>query len=77
LVVIDGAHYQVHADAGGLVAAPAVGVPLLIGGNGTRLLQLGGQAADIVGLAGFSHNRDARRSDSRISTGPGCRTASR
>ena len=48
-----------HADAGALVAAPAEPVPLLIGGNGTRVLQLAGRVADIVGLAGFTHNRDA------------------
>ena len=60
-VDIDGAHYCVRADAGELVAAPGVPVPLLIGGNGTRVLQLAGQVADIAGLAGFSHNRDATK----------------
>lgn len=58
-VDVDGAHYCVRADAGRLVAAPEVGVPLLIGGNGTRVLQLAGRVADIAGLAGFSHNHDA------------------
>ncbi|MDV3127325.1 TIGR03621 family F420-dependent LLM class oxidoreductase [Mycobacterium sp. 21AC1] len=58
-VDVDGAHYCVRADAGQLVAAPGVAVPLLIGGNGTRVLQLAGRLADIVGLAGFSHNHDA------------------
>jgi probable F420-dependent oxidoreductase len=60
-VDIDGAHYCVRADAGELVAAPGVPVPLLIGGNGTRVLQLAGRVADIAGLAGFSHNRDATK----------------
>jgi probable F420-dependent oxidoreductase len=60
-VDIDGAHYCVRAEAGTLVAAPAVPVPLLIGGNGTRVLQLAGRVADIAGLAGFSHNRDATK----------------
>ena len=60
-VDIDGAHYCVRAEAGELVAAPGVPVPLLIGGNGTRVLQLAGQVADIAGLAGFSHNRDATK----------------
>ncbi len=32
---------------------------MLIGGTGTRVLQLAGELADIVGLAGISHNRDA------------------
>ncbi|MGV0813883.1 TIGR03621 family F420-dependent LLM class oxidoreductase [Mycolicibacterium boenickei] len=58
-VDLDGAHYCVRAEAGALVAPPRVEVPLLIGGNGTRVLQLAGRVADIAGLAGFSHNRDA------------------
>lgn len=58
-VDVDGSHYCVRAAAGELVAPPGVAVPLLIGGNGTRVLQLAGRVADIAGLAGFSHNRDA------------------
>jgi probable F420-dependent oxidoreductase len=58
-VDVDGANYCVRADAGALVAAPGVAVPLLIGGNGTRVLQLAGRVADIAGFGGFSHNRDA------------------
>jgi probable F420-dependent oxidoreductase len=58
-VDVDGAHYCVRADAGALVAPPGVHVPLLIGGNGTRVLQLAGRVADIAGFGGFSHNRDA------------------
>lgn len=60
-VDVDGAHYRVHAEAGSLVAAPGVQVPILVGGNGTRVLQLAGRVADIAGLAGFSHNRDATK----------------
>lgn len=56
---VDGAHYCVRAAAGELVAAPDVAVPLLVGGNGTRVLGLAGRVADIAGLAGFSHNHDA------------------
>lgn len=56
---VDGAHYCVRAGAGELVAAPEPAVPLLIGGNGTRVLRLAGRVADIAGLAGFSHNHDA------------------
>ena len=58
-VDVDGAHYCVRAEAGALVAAPGVPVPLLIGGNGTRVLQLAGRVADISGFGGFSHNHDA------------------
>jgi probable F420-dependent oxidoreductase len=58
-VDVDGRHYCVRADAGQLVAAPGVDVPLLIGGNGTRVLQLAGRVASIAGFGGFSHNRDA------------------
>ncbi|MFV1361894.1 LLM class F420-dependent oxidoreductase [Mycolicibacterium elephantis] len=60
-VDVDGAHYRVHAEAGSLVATPGVQVPILVGGNGTRVLQLAGRVADIAGLAGFSHNRDATK----------------
>ena len=57
----DGTHYRVHAEAGSLVAPPPARVPMLIGGNGTRVLQLAGRMADIVGLAGFSHDRNATK----------------
>lgn len=60
-VDVDGSHYCVRGRAGKLVAAPGVPVPLLIGGNGTRVLRLAGRVADIAGLAGFSHNRDATK----------------
>ena len=57
----DGAHYCIRAQPGELVAAAGVDVPLLVGGNGTRVLTLAGRVADIAGLAGFSHNRDATK----------------
>lgn len=37
-VDFDGAHYRVHAEAGSLLAPPRERVPMLIGGNGTRVL---------------------------------------
>ncbi|KUH90614.1 LLM class F420-dependent oxidoreductase [Mycobacterium sp. IS-1556] len=58
-VDVDGRHYCVRADAGQLLAQPPQRVPMLVGGNGTRVLQLAGRLADIVGLAGITHNRDA------------------
>lgn len=54
-----GHHYRVHAAAGQLLPRPPERVPILIGGNGTRVLQLAGRLADIAGLAGITHNRDA------------------
>jgi probable F420-dependent oxidoreductase len=58
-VDFDGAHYRVHSEAGSLLAPPAERVPMLIGGNGNRVLRLAGRLADVVGLAGITHNRDA------------------
>ncbi|MGP4057034.1 TIGR03621 family F420-dependent LLM class oxidoreductase [Mycobacterium sp. 4D054] len=60
-VDFDGDHYHVHAAAGEIVAVPSRPVPILVGGNGTRVLRLAGRVADIVGFAGISHNRDATR----------------
>jgi probable F420-dependent oxidoreductase len=58
-VDVDGRFYCVRAEAGSLVSPPGVRVPILVGGNGTEVLRLGGRVADIVGLAGFGHNSDA------------------
>lgn len=52
-------HYRIRSEAGQLLPVPPSRVPLLIGGNGTRVLELAGRIADIVGLAGITHNRDA------------------
>jgi probable F420-dependent oxidoreductase len=60
-VDVDGTHYRVHAPAGALVAPPPTRVPILIGGNGTRVLALAGRIADIAGFAGITHNHDATR----------------
>lgn len=60
-IAFDGEHYRVHADTGQIVAAPPHPVPILVGGNGIRVLQLAGRCADIAGFAGISHNRDATR----------------
>lgn len=58
-VDVDGAFYRVHAGAGTLLAPPPQRVPLLIGGNGDRVLRLAGRVADIAGFAGITHNHDA------------------
>jgi probable F420-dependent oxidoreductase len=58
-VDVDSVHYRVHASAGALVSPPTFRVPLLLGGNGTRVLRLAGRVADIAGFAGMTHNHDA------------------
>ncbi|TFV56536.1 TIGR03621 family F420-dependent LLM class oxidoreductase [Mycobacterium sp. PS03-16] len=58
-VDVAGAHYRVRAEAGALVAPPEHRVPMLIGGNGDRVLRLAGRLADIAGFAGITHNHDA------------------
>jgi probable F420-dependent oxidoreductase len=58
-VDVAGRHHRVRAAAGQLVDPPDVRVPLLLGGNGTRVLRMGGRLADIVGFAGITHSRDA------------------
>ncbi|MFB1296000.1 TIGR03621 family F420-dependent LLM class oxidoreductase [Mycobacterium sp. pW049] len=70
-VDMDGAHYQVRAQAGEILAVPDREVPILIGGNGTRVLELAGRVADIVGFAGISHNHDATRVRLSHFDGPG------
>jgi probable F420-dependent oxidoreductase len=64
-----GTHYQL--DAHRCFPVPAGPVPLLIGGNGTRVLQLAAARADIVGFTGFGHRADA--ADVRLThfTAPG------
>lgn len=58
-VDVEGEHYRVHAEPGALAPTPASRVPMLIGGNGDRVLRLAGRLADIAGLAGITHNHDA------------------
>ncbi|MDG4663412.1 LLM class F420-dependent oxidoreductase [Mycobacterium sp. 236(2023)] len=70
-VDVDGTYYQVHAQSGELIAAPTRRVPILIGGNGTRVLRLAGHVADIVGFAGITHNHDATRVRLTHFDGPG------
>ncbi|MBB2989369.1 putative F420-dependent oxidoreductase [Mycolicibacterium iranicum] len=66
-----GDHYRVRAGAGEIVATPPHRVPILVGGNGTRVLELAGRVADIAGFAGINHNRDATRVRLSHFDGPG------
>lgn len=57
----NGVHYRVHAGPGELVGPPPHRVPMLVGGNGNRVLEMAARVADIVGFAGLSHDRNATR----------------
>lgn len=70
-VNFDGVHYRVHARPGELVAPPSHRVPILIGGNGDRVLRLAGRIADIAGFAGITHSRDATEVRLSHFDGPG------
>jgi probable F420-dependent oxidoreductase len=49
----DGAHYSLHQASVGFATAQAR-LPLLVGGNGDRLLAVAARHADIVSLVGFT-----------------------
>jgi probable F420-dependent oxidoreductase len=53
-VTFAGRHYQVAAHHVGLVPVQKPHPPILIGGNGRRLLSLAAREADIVGLSGIT-----------------------
>jgi probable F420-dependent oxidoreductase len=55
-----GAHHGVVDAATGLEHPP---VPVLVGGNGDRVLELGARHADAVGLTGFTSGTGQRHSD--------------
>lgn len=54
-----GDHYRVDGHRGWPVLAAHQRVPVLVGGNGRRVLSLAARQADGVGFVGFSHDRDA------------------
>lgn len=56
VVDFDGDHYQVRGAQ--IDAAAQERLPILVGGNGTRLLEHAGQHADIVGLQGLGRTGD-------------------
>lgn len=57
----EGSHYQVRGHT--VWPGPARRPPILVGGNGDRLLTLAAREADIVGLAGFSPRRGGTEND--------------
>jgi probable F420-dependent oxidoreductase len=60
-VTFAGAHYKVSRHRSFPTGPRAV--PILVGGNGRRLLELAAREADIVGLVGFSHRRGGTEFD--------------
>ncbi len=55
----DGTHYQVR----GHTMFPAARFPLLVGGNGARVLTAGARHADVVQFTGFSPREGGTRND--------------
>jgi probable F420-dependent oxidoreductase len=62
-VTFNGQHYQVSGHQIYPLPRQRPRPPLLIGGNGRRLLSLAAHQADIVGLSGLSHRRGGSELD--------------
>ncbi len=62
-VTHDGDHHRLTDLAGFPVAPQGSALPILIGGNGDKLLAVAAQEADIVGLTGFWHPPGAEQVD--------------
>lgn len=54
-----GTHFQVRGHRAWPAPQDGTRVPLLVGGNGRRVLSLAARRADAVGFVGFAHNHDA------------------
>ena len=61
VVSFAGEHY--HLDGHTVRATGSAPVRILIGGNGTRVLQLAGRVADVVGFTGFTPSPDGSDGD--------------
>lgn len=57
-IFFDGAHYHVHHTL-----FPATRFPILVGGNGRRVLTVAAERADIVQFTGFSPRQGGTRND--------------
>jgi probable F420-dependent oxidoreductase len=57
-VTFDGEHYRL--DGHRCWPVPTTPVPILVGGNGDRVLRIAGRHGDIVGLTGFGLGPDGR-----------------
>ncbi len=54
-----GKHFRVTGHRAWPVLDPAHRVPILVGGNGRRVLSIAARRADTVGFVGFAHTPDA------------------
>lgn len=61
MLTYEGEHYSIAAH--GIRGADSAPVRLLIGGNGTRVLQTAGRLADVVGFTGFTPSLDGADGD--------------
>jgi probable F420-dependent oxidoreductase len=61
MVTFDGTYYSINAH--GIRGSDSPPVRLLIGGNGTRVLQTAARLADVVGFTGFSPSLDGSSAD--------------
>jgi len=62
-VTFEGRHYQIHGHRTYPPPIQKPRPPILIGGNGLKLLSLGAREADIVGFAGLRHRRGGTEVD--------------
>lgn len=62
-VTISGGHYTIDEHRIYPLPLQSPRPPILIGGNGRRLLSLAAQEADIIGLLGFSHRKGGAERD--------------
>ncbi len=53
-VAMEGDHYTIHTEKLNPVPPQGVGLPIMIGGNGDRLLATAARMADIVAFTGFT-----------------------
>jgi probable F420-dependent oxidoreductase len=60
---LDGRHYRVAGHRGYPLPRQRPRLPILVGGNGPKLLALAAREADIVGLTGLGHRRGGREVD--------------
>lgn len=58
-VSVEGDHYRIDGHRGFPELAAGQRVPMLVGGNGRRVLRIAAEQSDVVGLVGFVHRPGA------------------